>query len=267
MLLKDKIVILRKARGYSQQELGDRLSKATFGVSRQAVHDWESGKSEPKLDKIRDLANILNVSYDVLLDETVDLNDQEVLASVLNGSYSKKNKSNNDIFLNMEIYHSFYWWKILFSFLIAVAIGLFLFETITYAGKVKVATIEDQTTIMGKLDAIIAAMGVTNESLIAVFSFSILLCVFIIVLVLLLIGLFATPYKKKLGYMNGRAIVLTKPHLSYYPLDNIASVEYQGNPFFSKLILKGKNGGQTVYKNVYHGKDIAYLFNDLQKLN
>ena len=49
----------------------------------QSVSDWENGKSEPKLDNIRDLSSVLDVSFDALLDENIDLNNKDVLNSVL----------------------------------------------------------------------------------------------------------------------------------------------------------------------------------------
>lgn len=84
MELSDKIRIIRKARGFSQEGLGDSLSMTCeSGISRQSVSDWENGKTEPKLNNIRDLAKVLNVSYDALLDETLDLTDTNVLTAVL----------------------------------------------------------------------------------------------------------------------------------------------------------------------------------------
>lgn len=84
MELFDKIRILRKARGLTQEGLGYKLSKTSKdGVSRQSVSDWENGKSEPKLDNIRDLAKVLDVSFDALLDENINLNDEETLNAVL----------------------------------------------------------------------------------------------------------------------------------------------------------------------------------------
>ena len=84
MELFDKIRILRKARGLTQEGLGYKLSKTSKdGISRQSVSDWENGKSEPKLDNIRDLAKVLDVSFDALLDENIDLNDEETLYAVL----------------------------------------------------------------------------------------------------------------------------------------------------------------------------------------
>ena len=69
MKLFEKIRILRKARGLSQEQLGYSLSRVNKdGISRQTISDWENGNFEPKLENIRDLAEVLDVSFDVLLD-------------------------------------------------------------------------------------------------------------------------------------------------------------------------------------------------------
>ena len=94
MKLFDKIRILRKARGLSQEQLGYSLSRVNKdGISRQTVSDWENGKFEPKLDNIRDLAEVFDVSFDALLDESVDLEDEKVLEAVLN-QQPYKNRNN-----------------------------------------------------------------------------------------------------------------------------------------------------------------------------
>ena len=97
MQLSDKIRIIRKARGYSQEGLGMNLSMVNKnGISRQTVSDWENGNCEPKLNNIRDLAKVLEVSFDALLDDDIDLNDKAVLNSVLHHlSSEKKEKVNN----------------------------------------------------------------------------------------------------------------------------------------------------------------------------
>lgn len=42
MKLSDKIRIIRKARGLSQEGLGEKLSRSSqYGISRQSVSDWE----------------------------------------------------------------------------------------------------------------------------------------------------------------------------------------------------------------------------------
>ena len=86
MQLSDKIRIIRKARGYSQEGLGMNLSMVNKnGISRQTVSDWENGNCEPKLNNIRDLAKVLEVSFDALLDDDIDLNDKEVLDFIGSG--------------------------------------------------------------------------------------------------------------------------------------------------------------------------------------
>ncbi len=93
MQLSEKIRIIRKARGYSQEEFGDRLKKISpEGISRQSISDWENGNSEPKLDNIRDIATVLNVSFDTLLDDSIDLSDE----NVLNVSLKHLNKATKD---------------------------------------------------------------------------------------------------------------------------------------------------------------------------
>ena len=91
MILSDKISIIRKARAYTQEELGNLV-----GVSRQTVSDWEKGKFEPTLDSVRAISGVLNVSYDTLLNDKVDLDDKVVLNVALkNLDNDTKGKVNN----------------------------------------------------------------------------------------------------------------------------------------------------------------------------
>ena len=62
-MLSEKIISLRKSRGWSQEELAERLD-----VSRQSVSKWESGVSNPELDKIVAMSTLFGVSTDYLLD-------------------------------------------------------------------------------------------------------------------------------------------------------------------------------------------------------
>ena len=61
-MLSEKIINLRKSRGWSQEELAERLN-----VSRQSVSKWESGVSNPDLDKIVAMSTLFGVSTDYLL--------------------------------------------------------------------------------------------------------------------------------------------------------------------------------------------------------
>lgn len=62
MILAEKITMLRKQKGWSQEELAMRLD-----ISRQSVSKWESNQSLPDLDKIIKLSELFDVSTDYLL--------------------------------------------------------------------------------------------------------------------------------------------------------------------------------------------------------
>lgn len=56
MNFPEKLQKLRKERGWSQEELANRIT-----VSRQAVSKWELGLGYPDVSLINDLSSILGV--------------------------------------------------------------------------------------------------------------------------------------------------------------------------------------------------------------
>lgn len=60
--IANRLVELRKSRGYSQEELAAQL-----GVSRQAVSKWERAESSPDTDNLIALARLYGLSLDALL--------------------------------------------------------------------------------------------------------------------------------------------------------------------------------------------------------
>ena len=62
MNIADRIQYLRKQKGYSQEELADKV-----GVSRQAVSKWESEQSTPDLEKVIAMSELFEVTTDYLL--------------------------------------------------------------------------------------------------------------------------------------------------------------------------------------------------------
>ena len=66
-MLSDKIVALRRRFGWSQEELAAQLD-----VSRQSVSKWESGASQPELDKVLALSRVFGVSTDYLLKDGLE---------------------------------------------------------------------------------------------------------------------------------------------------------------------------------------------------
>ena len=68
MLFKEKLVILRKSRGLTQDEFASAV-----GVSRQAVYKWECGQSYPEVPKLLEMKLLLGISIDELLDDSFDI--------------------------------------------------------------------------------------------------------------------------------------------------------------------------------------------------
>ncbi len=62
MTMGEKILAMRRARGWSQEELAERIE-----VSRQAVSRWESDGAKPDADKIVKLCTLFGVTADYLL--------------------------------------------------------------------------------------------------------------------------------------------------------------------------------------------------------
>lgn len=64
MNLAEKICTLRKRKGYSQEELAEKL-----GVTRQSVSKWETGEATPEVGKLIGVSKIFEVSTDWLLSD------------------------------------------------------------------------------------------------------------------------------------------------------------------------------------------------------
>lgn len=62
MSFGEKLIKLRKERGFSQEELGNKLE-----VARQTISKWELGETTPEMDKIIKIGEIFDISLDELL--------------------------------------------------------------------------------------------------------------------------------------------------------------------------------------------------------
>lgn len=67
MELQEKLQLLRKKNGYSQEQLADRI-----GISRQTIGKWENGQAIPELSGLIRLSEL----YGVTIDRIVKNNDE-----------------------------------------------------------------------------------------------------------------------------------------------------------------------------------------------
>ena len=62
MEFNNKLYELRKLKGFSQEELANRLN-----VSRQTVSKWEIGESAPDMEKLVAISELFDISLDELV--------------------------------------------------------------------------------------------------------------------------------------------------------------------------------------------------------
>lgn len=65
MTFAEKLIELRKSKGWSQEELGEKLD-----VTRQTVSKWELGSTTPEMEKIIAMSELFNVTTDELIKGT-----------------------------------------------------------------------------------------------------------------------------------------------------------------------------------------------------
>ena len=68
MTTGEKIAVLRKEQGMSQEALGEKL-----GLSRQAVSKWEADQAVPTMDNLMELSKLFGVPVDTLLRPDAEL--------------------------------------------------------------------------------------------------------------------------------------------------------------------------------------------------
>lgn len=66
MSFQTQLVKLRKRANLKQLELAEKMD-----VKQYVISSWETSRSEPNIDQIIKLANILNVPTDYLLDNSI----------------------------------------------------------------------------------------------------------------------------------------------------------------------------------------------------
>ena len=127
MNISQKILLQRKKKGISQEDLANALN-----VSRQAVSKWESSQSVPDMDKIVALSSYFNITTDYLLKDEIETIDGADNYSSKNVDMQMLNKelSEND-FQNIRYEaekkkHTSYWLLIIAPFIMILIIFIFI---------------------------------------------------------------------------------------------------------------------------------------------
>ena len=81
MILADKIILLRKKAGWSQEELAAQLN-----VTRQSVSKWEGAQSVPDMDKVVQMSRLFGVTTDYLLKDEIEEPTPSEAADVSEGA-------------------------------------------------------------------------------------------------------------------------------------------------------------------------------------
>lgn len=98
-MLNENIKALRKAKGWSQEELAIKLN-----VVRQTVSKWEKGMSVPDAGMLIKIADALDTTVNTLLGEAVDeVEEQETVKTIaaklelMNEQFAKQNERRRKI--------------------------------------------------------------------------------------------------------------------------------------------------------------------------
>ncbi len=112
MKFNEKVSILRRKKGWSQEDLANEVE-----VSRQSVYKWESGENVPDIEKIKKLAKIFNVSLDsLLIDENeldyepsnVVMEDKSFITTTELESFEVVDTDNSDVEDNNQVSTEFF---------------------------------------------------------------------------------------------------------------------------------------------------------------
>ena len=64
MKFEEKLMTLRKVKGWSQEDLSNKI-----GVSRQTISKWESSQTTPEMNKLIELSKLFEISVDELIND------------------------------------------------------------------------------------------------------------------------------------------------------------------------------------------------------
>lgn len=134
MKFNEKLIELRKQYGLSQEALGYELN-----VTRQTISKWELGVSTPEMDKLVELSKYFNISLDVLINESINLNNPSSNTTSSNQPINPEFVGINSEYIPEDVKtktyvsepkkrtKAFYFAFMFLPFIIFVAIAIFMF--------------------------------------------------------------------------------------------------------------------------------------------
>ena len=94
MKFEEKLTMLRKKNGMSQEDLADQL-----GVSRQAISRWELGSTMPDAPNLLKLSSLFGVSIDYLLHDDYQSESDAPAVKEVQRTMAEKERSNRKFYL------------------------------------------------------------------------------------------------------------------------------------------------------------------------
>ena len=137
-MFSENLKNLRKEKGFSQEELAERLH-----VVRQTVSKWEKGLSVPDADLLIRITEIFETSVSALLGDTVESSgDKNIIAQKseqLNALLAEKNRRSRRI------------WKVVVITLISITVVTVLLFIFSFSATQKY--FEDTSTVITEQNA------------------------------------------------------------------------------------------------------------------
>ena len=137
MTFGEKLQRLRKTRGWTQEELAQKIT-----VSRQALSKWEQGTARPDTENVLQISKLFGVSTDYLLKDEYE--SEHAISSV------QRNRSDVSSKCTSRIY------RILGGMISAAgALGLFVMAFLSLNAIIRYPGTEEQSTVKVGLAALL----------------------------------------------------------------------------------------------------------------
>lgn len=128
MNISNRIIVLRKQKGWSQEDLAEKLD-----VSRQSVSKWESGSSVPDITRILQMSEIFGVTTDYLLKGDAMITVGEPTECEIDGC-TKEEISEENICLSDDNVKKFLGDTAHFAYMIAMGVSLCILSPVLLIG-------------------------------------------------------------------------------------------------------------------------------------